>query len=220
MVIIKSYHSGISLHLGETDDFEQILSQVAEKFEESRKFFKNASVAISIEDRLLSTDEERQIIQTIEEHSDIQIMCIIGKDEETNRKFIKALKRIEDQKEEYNCRYVMGNVLGGQVIESEGNLVIVGNVMKGSTLAASKNIIVMGELLGEAYAGMDKERGHFITALRLSPEKCKIGELSFKISKNGIFAKKKNESSIIYEKDGQLISEVISPEAIANAASI
>ena len=92
---IKSFQSGIALHLDPNADFELILEDVAVKFEESRKFFRNAKVALSIEDRVVSDDEEKRIISTINQHSDVNILCIVGKNEETNRRFVKALKKVE-----------------------------------------------------------------------------------------------------------------------------
>ncbi|MBP5413948.1 MAG: hypothetical protein ILN61_01730 [Lachnospiraceae bacterium] len=51
---IKSFQNGIALHLDPNADFEDVLSDIETKFEESRKFFKNAKVALSIEDRIVS----------------------------------------------------------------------------------------------------------------------------------------------------------------------
>lgn len=220
MVLIKSYPGGISLHINDTQPFEELLGEIGDKLEESRKFFKNASVAISVEGRILSLDEEKELIQTIDAHSDLQVICLVGKNEETNRKFIKALKRVELSREENNGRFYKGNVLSEQVVESEGSLVIIGNVFKGAVIAATKDIIVLGELLGEAYAGLDNCEGHFITALKMNPEKCKIGADIYTPVKAGIFDKRKSEPCIICKKDNELICEVVTSESIVNATTI
>lgn len=220
MVIIKSYQNGLSLHISSTDPFEDILNEIGGKFEESKKFFKNASVALSIEGRNLSTDEEKAIIQVINEHSDLQIICLVGKDSNTNKSFVKALKKVETQKEENNCRFFTGDVFEDQVVESEGNLVIYGNVNAGATIAAAKSVIVLGNLDGEVYAGLNNESGNFITAVRMNPSKAKIGALKYVPGSKGLFNKKKNEVCIIFEKDGELVSEIISPEILANVTSI
>lgn len=220
VVVIKSYQGGISLHISDNQSFEEILSEVATKFEESRKFFRNASVALSVEGRTLDLDEEKLMIQTIEAHSDLQISCLVGKNEETNRKFIKALKRVDLQKEENNGRFFRGDVLPDQLVESEGNLVIIGNVLKGGTVAATKDIIVLGELEGEALAGLNNEPGHFITAVKMSAESCRIGSLTYRASSKGLFDKRKSEPCIIYEGQKGLVCEIISPEIIANVTSV
>lgn len=220
MVIIKSYQGGISLHINDTQPFEDLLAEIGQKFEESRKFFKNASVALSVEGRILSPEEEKTLIQTIDEHSDLEVICLIGKNEETNRKFIKALKRVELQREENNGRFFRGDVAPDQIVESEGNLVIIGNVLKGGTVVATKDIIVLGSLEGEAYAGINNEAGHFVTATRMNPEKCRIGNLSYKPVKGSLFDKRGKEPCIIYCKDNELICELISPEIMENVTSI
>ena len=56
---IKSFQNGIALHLDPNADFDDVLSDIGTKFEESRKFFKNAKVALSIEDRIVSEEEEK-----------------------------------------------------------------------------------------------------------------------------------------------------------------
>ncbi len=221
MIVIKSYKGGIALHIDPEQPFDEVLNEIAEKFEESRKFFRDASLALSVEGRSLSTEEEKSVIQTIDEHSDVNIICLVGKDEETDRKFIKALKRVELQREENNGRFYRGDVLEGEIIESEGSLVVMGNVEEGGTVAATKDIIILGELKGDAYAGLNNDEGHFITAVKMNPHICKIGALSY--SRNtgkSLFDKKKNSPCIIYQKNGELVSDIISPEAIGYVTSI
>ena len=224
MIVIKSYKGGIALHLNEEDTFEDLLTEIAEKFEESRKFFRNASLALSIEGRSLSVDEEKAVIQTIDEHSDLNIICLVGKNEETERNFVKALKRVEMQKEENNGRFYRGDVNDGEVIESEGSLVIIGNVLPGGTVAAAKDVIVLGDLSGDAYAGLGNEDEHFIFASRMNPHTCKIGSLSYNHTGNkGLFDKKKNTPCIIYVRDSEIYSDIVTRdviEIIENAATI
>ena len=221
MIVIKSYKGGIALHLNEEEPFDELLDEIAAKFEESRKFFRDASLALSIEGRSLDTEEEKAIIQTIDEHSDVNIICLVGRNEETDRGFIKALKRVELQREENNGRFYTGDVNDGEVIESEGSLVVIGSVRSGGTVAATKDIIVLGELSGDAYAGLDNKEGHFITAARMNPHMCKIGQLSLNKSVGkGLFDKKKNVPCIVYENNGELISDILGPETIENVTTI
>ncbi len=221
-LIIKSYPGGLSLHMDSNIDFDDMLNEVASKFEESRSFFKNASVAISVEDRILSPNEEKLLIQTINEHSDLNVICLVGKNEDTNRNFIKACKKVEFQNEEYNGRFYTGNVYEDQVVECEGTLVIIGNVLPGGTVAAAKNIIVLGELCGEAYAGMNGNSSHFIYANKIGQAKCKIADKSFKAKNDkNIFAKKNKEQSvIIYLNNDEIVMDNFSLEKLAYVASI
>lgn len=215
LIVIKSYQNGISLHIEPDADFIKVLEEIAAKFMETRHFFKDARVALSIEGRLLSVEEEKEIIRVITENSDVKILCLVGKNEETNRKYVKALKRVEEEKEENTGRFYKGNLKDGQVLETESSIVIIGNVEKGAAVVATKDIIVIGSLLGEAYAGAGGEEGHFIVALQMEPQKCKIGDLRLRTKEKGLWGRKmKIQPQIAYCKDDQLVVEIITKELL------
>ncbi|MBQ2804181.1 MAG: septum site-determining protein MinC, partial [Lachnospiraceae bacterium] len=91
-VLIKSFSNGITLLLNEEVGFEQIIEELAFKFKEAKNFFGSASVALSIEGKDINSAQEQLILETIRENSNVNIMCIVGHDEETNKHFIKALQ--------------------------------------------------------------------------------------------------------------------------------
>lgn len=91
-VIVKSFRNGLTLYLDSDLDFGQLLEEVAGKFNESKEFFSDASVAVSFEGRELSFEEEDSLIETIRINSHLNITCIVGKDEEKNRIYGKALE--------------------------------------------------------------------------------------------------------------------------------
>ena len=93
-VIIKSFQNGLSIYLDDEMPFAQLLEEIAFKFKESAHFFKDASMVLSFEGRQLSDEEERQIVNTITDNSSLNVMCIVGKNEETNKNFIKALQKL------------------------------------------------------------------------------------------------------------------------------
>ncbi len=78
-VIIKSFQNGISVYLNEEIPFLDLLDEVVFKFRESRNFFKNAKMAISLEGRALTEEEERMVLNAICENSDLHIVCLVGK---------------------------------------------------------------------------------------------------------------------------------------------
>ena len=67
-VILKSFSSGISIIMDPDIPFDELLQDIALKFQESDGFFKDASVAISLEGRVLSEKDERSILDTITEN--------------------------------------------------------------------------------------------------------------------------------------------------------
>ena len=52
-VIVKSFRNGLTLYLDSDLDFGQLLEEVAGKFNESKEFFSDASVAVSFEGAVL-----------------------------------------------------------------------------------------------------------------------------------------------------------------------
>lgn len=96
-VVIKSFPSGIVLHLNPDLPFEQILADVEDKFRESSSFFKDAKMALSIKDRQLSNEEEFQILDAIANNSDLRIICLVGEDGDTNQHFVKALQQTDPE---------------------------------------------------------------------------------------------------------------------------
>ena len=66
-VILKSNRYGINLILDNNISFAELKKAVLDKFKESEKFFKNASIAISFEGRILSGEEELELLDLIAE---------------------------------------------------------------------------------------------------------------------------------------------------------
>ena len=93
-VNIKSFPHGLKVFLDEKATFDELLNEIVIKFKDSEKFFKNTKIAITFEGRTLTDSEERQIIGAIVSACDIQITCIVGKDQETEHTFLKAVTQM------------------------------------------------------------------------------------------------------------------------------
>ena len=212
---IKSYPNGIALHLDANADFEEVIAEIETKFEESRKFFKNSKVALSIEDRIVNEDEQKRIIQAIKEHSDLDLICLVGKNEETNRKFVKALKRVESQHEENNARFYYSDIDEGDIVECDGTLVVFGDIKEGSAAVAKKNIIVFGSVFGQAYAGDSGDENSFVFAFNFDAKTISINKEKQAV-KSGAkgFGKKKYTGTFVYLEDGKIAIKQVSEEII------
>ena len=177
-VIIKSFQHGISLHLPQDDSMDEILEKIAIKFKESAAFFKDAKMVLSIDGRSLSDEEEKQVIDAIETNSEIKILCLIGKDAETENQILKALEQYQNiatDKETQNLgQFYKGSLKNGQVLETDSSIIILGDVNPGANVISKKDIIIIGGLYGNAYAGGNGESGHYIIALDISAECIKV----------------------------------------------
>lgn len=219
-VIIKSFPNGIVLHLNQELPFDDLLLEIAIKFRESNSFFKDAKMALSIKDRKLTEWEEEQILNAISQNSDLQIICLIGEDEETERQFAKAISQTDFSQDSAmggEGQFYKGTLKNGQVLETESSIVILGDVYPGSAIISARDIIVLGGLFGEAYAGGNGNNRHYVAALEMSPEKLKIGDFKYntkeKTSRWSI--KPKVQPKIAYVKDGKIVTDSLTKELLS-----
>ena len=220
-IIIKSFQHGISLHLPADDDMENVLEKIAFKFKESAAFFKDAKMVLSIEGRILSDEEEKAVVDAIESNSDIKILCLIGKNSETENQFLKVLEQYQNigsVEEEQNLgQFYKGGLKNGQVLETDSSIIILGDVNPGSHIISKKDIVVIGGLYGNAYAGSSGEEGHYIIALDISAECLKIDNYKQNIGKKAKWPiKPKYQPKIAHVVDGTLIIEPISKDFTKN----
>lgn len=215
-IIIKKFPNGITLHLNSEITFELLLEELAVKFNQSRNFFRDAKVALALEGRVLSETEEREIIKTIHNNSDLSIICIVGKNEETDRNFVKAIQKVNMQHTDNYGHFYRGTLKNNQKIDIEdSSIVILGDVYPGCVVTASKDIIILGGLYGEAHAGVGNENSHYVVALEMSPERLKIGDFRYKPkdkSRWGI--KPKVQPKIAYVKNEHIVTEPITKDLL------
>lgn len=179
--VIKSFQNGINLKINPDVDFEQLLQEIAEKFQSSRAFFGSSSVALSIEGRSLSAEEEMAILDIIQTNSDLNVMCIIGKDDALNNNFIKAIQTLQNKLPSGNYMQVYtGSLKDNDVIEMEESILVLGDVNPGCSITSSKNIIIMGGLYGEAYAGKESANEAYVISLEMEPSSLMIGDFKYK----------------------------------------
>jgi len=217
MVVLKSYQNGISIYLDDTVPFDDLIEEIAIKFKESSRFFKNAKMALSIEGRKVNEEEEMAILDTIERSCNVQIVCLVSKDEEKNQQFVKALKQLKDCADTENVgQFYRGTLRNHQVLETESSIVVLGDVYPGCAIISTKDIIVLGGLYGEAYAGGNGDKDHFIVALEMAPERLIIGDFKYKNKENksrwGI--RPKVQPKIAYVKDDKVMIEPITKELL------
>ena len=219
-VIIKSFPNGLSLYLDDAMPFDRLLEEIAVKFKESAQFFKDAHMGISFEGRKLTEAEEREVLNVISDNSSLNIICIIGKDDENNQNYIRALQQLEFHQHEMENvgQFYKGTLKDGQLLETENSIIVLGDVYPGACIVSSKDVVILGGLYGQAYAGGNGEDGHFVVALEMSPEKLKIGDFKYKTSEKQSkwSIKPKIQPKIAYVKDARVIIEPITKELLSD----
>lgn len=216
-VLIKSYQNGINLIMREDVPFEQITEELSAKLRSSRSFFGNADVALSYEGRRLEYEQELALVDVVRQSSDLNLVCIVGKDEETNRRYIKAIQKVQEKLPVGSEGQLhKGSLKNREVLETESSIIILGDVYPGSAVMSAKNIIILGGLYGEAYAGTDGSKETYVAALEMEPERIKIGDFKYKPntkqSKWGI--RPKVRPKIAYVKNDRIIFEPLTKDLL------
>lgn len=219
-IIIKHNKYGIELLLDDKVPFEELLSGIADKFQESSSFFKNAKLAIAFKGRELSEQEILQIVDTITDNSSVQIICIMENDtpmeaamKEKLETYNQQLMQVEVQNQlmsmpEEPIQYMgnasivsdfyIGNLRSGQVLECASSITLVGDVNPGAKIISEGNIVVLGALKGNAHAGVTGNDNCFIFALNMSPIQLQIGQYYAKspdkVAEKKRFGRKKKEN--------------------------
>lgn len=218
-VIIKSYKGGIAVYLDEEMDFEQLVKEVQAKFRDNARFFGNMRVAVSFEGRELTSRQENRLVDAISCNSDLHVVCVVGKDREKEKRFMETLDAFEryfPKADQNNGQFYRGNLSNGQILETEGSIVIIGDVAPGCSVISTKDIIVIGRLLGSAYAGGNGSDEHFVVALEMSPQKLKIGDFKYKTKEKSRWQArtKKGQPQIAFVKNDEVQMQTITNELL------
>ncbi len=217
-VVIKSFPNGIALYLNADLSFEKVLEEVGFKFADARNFFGAATMALSIEGRPVTDVEELRILETIRENSNLNIACIVERDDAVNKNYVKALAHVQKKTEEgAEGQFFRGDLKNRETLETESSIIILGDVYPGSTVISARSIIILGGLYGKAHAGGNGRDGAFVAAFEMEPERIKIGDFKYlsgtKQSKWGF--KPKVRPKIAYIKNDRIIFEALTKDLLS-----
>ena len=205
LVGIKGNPYGITLRLDEGASFGEILIELDEKLKSSARFFRNANLALKIDNRIVTDEEEEILIEHIEEIAGVKIACIMDESRETTdyyKSMLEEAERIKQemlsveenqeeteeeggqeskwshqiQKEGTQGQFYKGTLRSGQVVESESSIIILGDINPGAKVVANGNIVVLGSLKGYAFAGASGNDTAFVVALEMKPMQIRIGK--------------------------------------------
>lgn len=181
-VVIKSYTKGLSIHIDPEVDLDTVKKDLADRFSEAAGFFKDATMAISFEDRELDSQTERDLVNIITSNSQVKVACIAGKNKITQQMLMNALNQLEYKSEvkKDSVQIFRGPVKDGRVIDVPGDILIVGDVYPGASVIATGDIYIYGGLYGQAYAGNNGDTVNVIAALDMNPEKLRIAGIRYK----------------------------------------
>lgn len=220
-VVIKGNKHGIVVVLDAKAEFEDLKKQIEDKFRASAKFFGNADMALGFEGRELSNEQQQEVLDIISHVSQLNIICIMDNNEEQDLKFKAAIESAALQKDKQTAQSVndgqfyKGTLRSGQVLETEGSVIVLGDVNPGGRIIAAGNVIVLGSLRGNVFAGVNGNEDCFVVALEMNPMQIKIGEVIARSSDSAPRKKSKGvEPKIAYVDDSNIYIEDLGPEVL------
>ena len=214
-VVIKSNKYGITLFLDKQEAFPDLLKSIAEKFRASSKFFRNAQMALAFEGRVLSQEEQMEVIQVIQENSGLEILCVLEQDALKESYMKQALEAKQQERSSTDGRFYKGTLRSGQVLESETSIIILGDVNPGATVVSKGNVVVLGTLKGTIHAGAAGNAHAFVAALNMSPMQIRIAD-SIARCADGAAGKKSGSTGpmVAYTESGNIYMEPITKDVI------
>lgn len=226
-VIIKSNKKGITVILDDKSSFDELKELVREKFGQSASFFGNADMALAFEGRALSNEEQQELLDIVEEATDMKIICVLDHEkaaqEEAKDKAHNGGLLVNGAPDGL---FYKGTLRSGQVLESETSVIVLGDVNPGGRIIAKGNVIVLGSLKGNVYAGAGGNENSFVVALDMSPMQIKIADVIARSSDSSMPARIKKakakltkqaksiEPKIAFVEDGNIYVEDLTSDVI------
>lgn len=175
-VVIKSNKYGLIVHMDPEEDYNAIREELKEKFTESARFFKDATMAITFEGRMLTKVQEQEIIDMITDTAHVHIVCIFDTNENTERLYQSVVKQSLEDMPKKEGQFYKGTLKKRQVLESEKSIIVLGDVDFGARVVSKGNIVVLGTIRGSVHAGAAGNKDAFIVALSMKPQILRIGD--------------------------------------------
>ena len=134
-------------------------------------------MAVSLEGRELSGEEEAILLQCIADHSRLNVVCLIDNDKMREEYFTQSLNDRLMQMSANTGQFFKGNLRSGQVMEFETSIIVLGDVNAGAQVVSTGNVIILGTLNGTVYAGASGKENCFVVALKMNPVQIRIGDV-------------------------------------------
>lgn len=175
MIILKGSPKGISVSVDDTD-FYTGREELIEKLSASKDFFKEISLEVFLTSNSLTEAEVFELQPVVREVlSETEITFL----EEEPKMLPKKHSPLDELGlDEGITKFCRKTITAGEVVEYDQNLVVIGDVEAGAKIIAGGNVFVMGSLYGSVHAGADGRQGAAVVAMKLMPERLKIGEYS------------------------------------------
>lgn len=179
-IIFKGVQNGILILLDDKVKFTELKDTLIKKVNDAKKFFQGANISITFKGRILSEEEETELLEIISKESGLEIsfvnkiLTLDNTDKEANNENKTNPPILTSKK---NITYFhKGSLRSGQRLDFPGSITVIGDINPGAKILAEGNIIILGKLKGVAHAGCKGAKDCFISALYMSPSQLIIGD--------------------------------------------
>ncbi len=186
LVALKLYKNGMVVYVNDNASYKEVEKAVTEKFEQSKTFFKGVK-KIGFKGTPLTSEEYVRLAEKVSDILDdsVEVWENPETPEKTTEEKVKEAINAKDmlsramsvEIEDEHTKFYKKTLRSGQLLESEGNVVIIGDVNPGAEIEAEGNIFVMGSVKGMVHAGKSGNRDAVVVALNLSPTQLRIADL-------------------------------------------
>ena len=168
--------------------FAESIFQLTSNINETSILKSKVNATLYINEEKLSFDEIITLRNKLIE-SNIKLLKVISDSKEviiaanslkiegiySNSKFDELFPKVSSTKSSIDVTHI-GMVRSGDLISSNGNLIIIGDVNPGAKISAKKNIYVWGKLCGVAFAGKNGDNDSTISSLYLNALQLRINK--------------------------------------------
>lgn len=224
LVIFKGTADGIVVLLDKQAEFNKVLECFVDKLKESAQFFHGSKVNVRFKGRLLSEEEQEQILVLLQHQNEIEIAYVHA---------FEAEKPIVDEKWEWvkteleslngsMTHFHYGIIRSGGHVEYQGNVVVLGDVNPGGQVSAGGHVIILGALKGKVRAGLDANVPNpFVISTVMQPIQIGIGtHMAHSPSGEVLSEKEKQGLQIAYLHDNQIYVDVLDPKTLSHMLEI
>jgi len=146
----------------------QLLVELEEHLQQSRKFFSGASVCLEVGARPVSLREIEQLTVVLERY-DVSLQGVVSASPGAYESAAAMPPPPPVFPVSTGLHIERRTVRSGEKIAAEGHVIVIGDVNPGAEVIAGHSIFVWGSLKGKAYAGTPDQGEAVIAALHLAP---------------------------------------------------
>lgn len=176
---VKGEKDGLNLivNVNVFNSIEELIDAINNKLQKGKRFYKGATIKITADVRSLDSIELRKIREFL--YSEFMIKdCSFIDIRDSGQKVFNGVN-------EGKTKFIKKTIRSGQKVEYSGNVVIIGDVNSGAEIHAAGNIVVLGKVKGALYAGCNGNTNAIISAMGLTPQIMKIGDLITRCPEDG-----------------------------------